>query len=304
MRVLDYSAGYPGAAAIKKAGFVGAARYIGLPGYTKCATKAELDDFTAHGLGMALVFEHFATDWRGGYQAGRANMRRALDHAYAIGWKADGRPIYMAVDQDVVTPGEFDAAMEYLDGAGDAHQGPGSTGPYGEHDVCARSAVAGFAWQWQCRAWSGVPTPKLFGGRRLYQHYGNPDGGPNPVVGGVECDVNDALVDDWGQHNAEDQMQSDERNAVISTHAALFQRIDEGGNLVLEFPNPGDQSIIGRLVELQQNVRALVARPVADIDEAELAAELEKLGVGGVNAAQVKQAVIEVLRGGTEQVQR
>lgn len=206
-RVADYSAGFPGAAALKKAGYVGAVRYIGLPGYRKCTTKAELDDFVAHELGMALVFEHLATDWRGGYNAGRANMRRALDHAYAIGWPADDRPIYMAVDQDVVTATEFDTAMSYLAGAADAHKGKSSTGPYGEYDVCARSLAAGFAWQWQCRAWSGTRTYPHghLAAARLYQYYGHPStgpggtAGPNVVVNGIECDTNEVLHPDWGQ---------------------------------------------------------------------------------------------------------
>lgn len=213
-RVADYSEGFPGAAALKKIGYVGAVRYIGLPGYSKCTTKAELIDFTEHELGMALVFEHLATDWRGGYNAGRANMRRALDHAYAIGWPADDRPIYMAVDQDVVTATEFDVAMSYLAGAADAHKGKGSTGPYGEYDVCARSLAAGFGWQWQCRAWSGNRTypHNHLAAAQLYQHYGHPESGPggtagrNLVVGGIECDTNEVLQPDWGQHLLGDEM--------------------------------------------------------------------------------------------------
>lgn len=212
-RVADYSAGKPGAAALKAHGYIGAVRYIGFtnpsdPRTRKCTTAAELRDFTQHGLGMALVFESAATDWRHGYQAGHQNMRRSLDHAYEIGWPADNRPIYMAVDQDVVTPGEFAAAMDYLNGAAAAHKGLSSTGPYGEYDVCARSSEAGFQWQWQCRAWSGNRTypDRHFRPARLYQYYGHPEtgpaGGPGPnlVVGGIECDTNEVLHDDWGQH--------------------------------------------------------------------------------------------------------
>src|SRR5438128_2380509 len=56
MQVLDYSADLPGAARIKAAGYGGAVRYIGFPDRRKCTTSAELADFTAHGLGMALVY--------------------------------------------------------------------------------------------------------------------------------------------------------------------------------------------------------------------------------------------------------
>jgi hypothetical protein len=57
MLVLDYSAGFPGAAAIRRAGYGGAVRYIGFPSRVKCTTAGELADFDRHGLGMALVYE-------------------------------------------------------------------------------------------------------------------------------------------------------------------------------------------------------------------------------------------------------
>lgn len=199
MRVLDYSAGFPGAKAIKDAGYAGAVRYIGTPGNRKCTTKAELEDFDRHGLGMALVFEQTAGQWRNGFEQGRRDAKLARDHADAIGWPR-GRPIYMAIDQDVVTEAEYAAMGRYLDGAGEV-LGRELTGPYGEYEVCRRSAEWGFPWQWQCRAWSGIAVISHFNGRRLYQYFGHPNGGPNPTIGGVECDVNEVENDDWGQHN-------------------------------------------------------------------------------------------------------
>lgn len=196
-RVIDYSAGFPGAANIKRAGYIGAVRYIGTPGNIKCATATELKDFNANGIGMALVFEQYATDWRGGFNAGAVNARRAYDHAKAIGWPVGARPIYMAVDQDVVTESEFASAMSYLRGAASV-LGAQWTGVYGEHDVCARAAAEGAArWFWQCRAWSGTPV-RLFAGRHLYQHAGY------VTVGGIQCDYNDVLRPDWGQHLEDD----------------------------------------------------------------------------------------------------
>lgn len=72
---------------------------------------------------------------------------------------------------------------------------------------------------------------------------------------------------------AEDDMQADERNALLSIYNALFK--DSAGNL--EHPTQGDQSIITRLVELQVNTRALVGRPGADVDEVALATALAPL---------------------------
>lgn len=190
MQVVDYSAGFPGAQRLKDAGLFGAVRYIGFPGRQKCTTVAELRDFTNANIGMALVFENNTTDWRGGFTTGQASGRTARDHANAIGFPAD-RPIYMAVDQDVVATGEFGTMIEYLRGAGTSLGGAYLTGVYGEADVIDRARDAGVAaWFWQTVAWSR--------GRRtaahLFQHVGT------VTVNGVVCDLNDVLVDDWGQH--------------------------------------------------------------------------------------------------------
>jgi hypothetical protein len=200
-QALDYSAGFPGAQAIAGAGYSGAIRYIGFPEKRKCATAGELADFSVHGIGMALVFESTLTDWRGGFGAGQVSAARARDHANDIGF-SPSRPIYMAIDQDVVTSGEFNVMLDYLRGAGASLGGPELTGVYGEADVIDRARDAGVAhWFWQTAAWSR--------GRRtaahIYQHVGT------VFVGGIACDTNDIQADDWGQHNAqEDDMRADE----------------------------------------------------------------------------------------------
>jgi hypothetical protein len=193
--VLDYSAGIPGAKAIKDRGYVGAVRYIGLPGYTKNTDADELADFNRHGLGMALVWEHYAGDWRGGRAAGWEHYRKARAHASAIGFP-ENRPIYMAVDQDVVTADEFRLATDYVRGAIEAAgNAQWRVGVYGEHDVCrvVHSAFPGI-FPWQCRAWSGTP-PRMYEPRRLYQFAGY------VYVSGIGCDENAVNHPDWGQHN-------------------------------------------------------------------------------------------------------
>jgi hypothetical protein len=193
---LDYSAGFPGAARIKAAGYVGAIRYIGFPGRRKCTNRAELDDFTANGLGMALVYQDGTGDWLGGYDGGRAAAGRARGHADSIGFPGD-RPIYFAIDRDVVSAPEFNAVVEYLRGASSV-LGVDRVGVYGEYDVTVRCRSAGVAsWYWQCRAWSGTPV-RLDPERHVYQRVGQVN------VGGIGCDVNDVLKSDWGQHTEDD----------------------------------------------------------------------------------------------------
>ncbi|GLZ33491.1 hypothetical protein Lesp02_56790 [Lentzea sp. NBRC 105346] len=220
MQVLDYSAGFPGAAAIAEAGFSGAVRYIGFPNNPKCTTAAELEDFAEHDLGMALVYEHTAGDWRAGYDGGVASARRAREHADAIGFPSD-RPIYFAVDQDVVHEHEFQAAMEYLRGAAEELGGVEFVGVYGEHDIVSRAAAEEVAsYFWQCRAWSGTPV-RLFEARHLYQH------AEQRVVGGVQCDINDVLIEeDWGQHDAEREEPNPDHERIREAIDLLQQILD------------------------------------------------------------------------------
>lgn len=321
MQVLDYSAGFPGAQNIQRAEYVGAVRYIGFPDRRKCTTAAELRDFTAHGLGMALVYEDHAGDWRGGRDGGRAAAQRARAHADAIGVPNE-RPIYMAVDQDVVTEHEFRAAMEYLRGAQDV-LGAEWTGVYGEHDVCARAAAEErAAWFWQCRAWSGTPV-RLFAGRHLYQHVGT------VTVGGIAADFNDVLAEDWGQHTGgSDMSQADIDNikgflyrggpdttgpnpdavaptSVLGRIANIEGFLFRGGPSTVDGDVPGisPDSILGRMKAMEDvlggigaGVAALQARPAADVDEVALAEELAKRGMGGTDPAALAAALIDVLR--------
>lgn len=272
-KVLDYSAGFPGAAAIKRAGYVGAVRYIGYPGRTKCATKAELADFTRNGLGMALVHENTAGDWRRGFGGGREDAARARAHANDIGFPA-GRPIYMAVDQDVVTAAEFAQMLDYLRGAG-AVLGAGLVGVYGEFDVMARAQAAGVArWFWQTRAWSGTP-PRLFAGRHLYQHVGT------EFVGGVACDENDVLSADWGQHTV--TAQEDDMDAYTRVDWERVNKLGPNyfGHKVLgtwqhaKAARAQGSQILGQLKKLQGDVDeaearilgAVAAVQAGDVDE-------------------------------------
>lgn len=96
-----------------------------------------------------------------------------------------------------------------------------------------------------------------------------------------------------------EELDAAERNALFSIYNALFK--NNAGEL--EHPTQGDQSIITRMVELQQGVRALLGRNPEDTDEealadfiavrlaTPLANELAERGVGGATPDQVKEAV-------------
>lgn len=185
--VLDY-VGRPGAGAIKGAGHSGAMRYI--INRAKGTDASELASFTAFGLGMGLIFEDTVDNWRGGRTQGQIDALRARRDADAIGFPKS-RPIYFAVDRDVVTAADFEAMLDYLRGAGSV-LGAALVGVYGEADVIDRARDTGVAsWFWQTLAWSHNRRTRA----HLLQHVGY------LYVGGVQCDRNEVLADDWGQHN-------------------------------------------------------------------------------------------------------
>jgi hypothetical protein len=212
-QVLDYSAGFPGARNIKQKKYVGAARYGGFPGRRKCTNAAELRDFTANGIGMAIVFEDTETTWRGGYGSGQSGATKTRNHLNDIGFPQN-RPIYMAVDQDVVKTGEFDTMLEHLRGAGSVLGGPAHVGVYGEADVIDAARNAGVAtYFWQTAAWSRNRRTEC----TLFQHVGT------VYVGGIDCDYNDVLADDWGQHNWEDNMPDPNMAAFVDGWLAQYE---------------------------------------------------------------------------------
>lgn len=300
VQVLDYSAGFPGAANIRAAGYIGAVRYIGFPNRVKCTTAGEFADFTNHGLGMALVYQDGTGDWLGGFPGGQAAGRRARDHANAIGFPGD-RPIYMAIDRDIVTGAQFNTVIEYLRGASTTVGGAELTGVYGEHDVTVRARVSGVAhWWWQCRAWSGTPV-RLDPERHLYQHVGT------IYVGRIACDFNDVLKEDWGQHtyqpprreegpvkqlilgkntNGHDVWVGD---GITRRHVAdegeleglRYWIMQRGGDA--EVHDFADLRVLGIPVEA----------PAVDIDEVLLAAELKSRDIE-VSAAELKDIILSV----------
>jgi hypothetical protein len=206
-------------------------RYIGFPERRKCTNAGEVADFKNHGLAMGLVYEDDLTDWRGGFTRGQSSARRARMHATAIGFP-ENRPIYMAIDQDVVASGEFTTMLEYLRGAGTSLGGAQLTGVYGEADVIDRARDAGVAsWYWQTAAWSRTRKTSC----HLYQKIGS------VLVGGISCDVNDVILPDWGQY-------SDGQGGLLVASAAEVQDIAkatarEVWNLVIPASGPNGEAL-------------------------------------------------------------
>jgi len=242
---------------------------------------------------MALVYEDTASDWQGGFARGQAAGYRARGHATAIGFPAD-RPIYMAVDRDVVTEAQFRTMVEYLRGAGTSLGGSRLTGVYGEHDVCLRAQQAGVAaWYWQATAWS---HHELFAGRHLFQKV------MTVKVNGFDCDVNDVLQADWGQHNANHAHIQEDDMAITVDEWKKITAIAEkaAGDAAKQnakfVTGAGGSGVFNPTIKGNEWMRtaptvgkALAAVKGIDVDEAAIAATV----LAGLNPAVIAAAIPE-----------
>jgi hypothetical protein len=183
---VDYAWSHPGGAALKAAGKQFACRYLS-PDSSKNITRAEADDLAAHGVWSVVVWESTADRAKAGRAAGVADATTAAKQAAMAGMPS-GRPIYFAVDFDAA-PGDQTYINAYLDGAASVI-GVDRVGIYGGYYPVKRALDAGKAkWAWQTSGWSGGqwdPRAVMRQGAQL-------------TIGGVSCDLNTALADDYGQ---------------------------------------------------------------------------------------------------------
>lgn len=274
---LDYSAGFPGAVNIRAKGYAGAFRYFGFSDRRKCTTAAELADFTAHERGMAAVFEDAAGNWRGGAAQGRRDGGIARGFADRIGFPGD-RPIYAAVDQDVVTSSDFSAMLNYVGAFRDVVD---VGGVYGESDVIDRCRDEGMAtYFWQTAAWSRGRKTAC----NAFQYVGSVS------VGGVTCDTNQLNALDWGQHNLEDIVTPQDIDAIAEAVWAKILANPKAGAQDDGSPWPNysaaDYLRYGNLAAWQA-----AEKPAVTVDAAAVAAELAAQGIGGVTEDQVRTII-------------
>jgi len=106
--VVDYSAGVPGASALKAAGHIGAVRYVSQkrPGAEwmagKPVTRQETEAMSAQGLATASVYQFGradTADWKQGAAGAAVHAPQAIAIHRAAGGPT-GRPIYVAIDDN------------------------------------------------------------------------------------------------------------------------------------------------------------------------------------------------------------
>jgi hypothetical protein len=183
---IDYAWQKPDPAAIAKAGYRFACRYLSHD-QTKNLALTEAQALAAHGIWVVANWEFTAQDMLRGYAGGVADAQLAQQQATAAGMPP-GRPIYFSADWDV-TPAQEATVLAYLSGA-DSVLGWSQVGEYGGYYPLKTALDAGATrWAWQSPAWSGGQ----WDGRATIRQTGTAS------IGGVQVDVNEAMTDDYGQ---------------------------------------------------------------------------------------------------------
>ena len=187
--IIDYSAGVPSPQAIKKAGHMGAIRYVSdkrpdaawMAG--KPVTLKETKANAAAGLPTASVYQFGraeTADWKQGAAGAAVHAPKAI----ALHKKAGGptnRPIYIAID-DNPTREQYTRQIR-----------PYQTGVYGNYNTIEWAIQDGIGKYFWMHDWGS--NGKIHPRTTIHQlpH------GKQQTIGGVIVDVNEVYADDWGQ---------------------------------------------------------------------------------------------------------
>lgn len=198
---VDFSWARPGGAALARAGKRFVVRYVpymlGDGTWTrKGLSAAEIKDYRARGLAIALVFESTAARPRGGYSAGVADAKTSqagLSRLAKTGIPQD-LPVYFAVDFNT-TSADWPALDAYLRGAA-AVLGAPRIGVYAEKSYIDHARSKKLArYLWQTYAWSGGRDAA---GIHIKQYLNG------QIINGGAVDLCRAFQDDFGQWPAEE----------------------------------------------------------------------------------------------------
>lgn len=188
-QVLDSASAIDYAAA-KAAGYKGAIRYLSsFP--AKNLSPEEHAKAHEAGLPVALVYEDGNNDFAGGANAGVAKAHVAAPILVALKWGKD-RPVYCAVDNDLPVS-QYEISWEGIDTFAKALDRP--AGAYAPRPFLCYLEARGvkFLWELASSSFNTGPEPRTRSLQQLVDQVS---------PGGVTCDVNNVLADDWGQFPA------------------------------------------------------------------------------------------------------
>lgn len=195
---VDYAGGRISAADLKAAGVSFVCRYLtdggrGLPG--KQLLPAEFTDLVSNGINVVFNWETTANFMLNGRNQGVADATQALNYIRSLpGVPAGYWPVvYFSCDFDEA-PSQDAAIFAYLQGAASVLNGMEHVGIYGGYWICTRAQKAvGVKYVWQTEAWSGGNITSAV---NIMQR----NGAGFKYISGVQCDINEAHTDDFGQY--------------------------------------------------------------------------------------------------------
>lgn len=235
-RGLDYAGGRISGASLKANDITFVCRYLSdggssLPG--KQLLPDEFADLTANGIAVVFNWETTADFMLGGYSAGVADAQTALNYVRSLPGGPTDPVIYFSCDFDEA-PSQDVPVEQYLQGAASVLGGMDHVGLYGDYWICTRAqAAVGVKYIWQTEAWSGG---NITAAVNIMQR----NGIGYQTIDGVQCDVDEAHTDDYGQFlpvpqpqptppsgggalmALTDQQQSDLFNTVMGIAALVF----------------------------------------------------------------------------------
>jgi hypothetical protein len=256
----DYSWSRPSAAALQQHGAVFVCRYLSNDA-SKNLTPDEAQQLLASGIAIVCNWESTASRANdGGFGGGISDAQAALAQAQACGMP-DDRPIYFSVDEDTTVGPKITA---YFHGV-QSVLGYDRTGAYGSYTVIQQLLDAGLVkWAWQTYAWSGGQWDDRAHIRQIQNGL---------KVGTADVDMNEAMVDDFGQWPApvhddphttgEFTMDADAKNALDALSDKLGQigAILENGTVTGKPDgHVGLRQLDAKVSQLQRDVAAIAAK--------------------------------------------
>jgi hypothetical protein len=296
-------------------------RYIGYPGNSKCISyyPGMYQHHWENGRPVFLFHQIGYTDMAGGYASGRAHAQTALNDARStrVGWDGES-PIVACMDRFYAKVGYTtltrEQLREYMRGFRSV-LGYDLSGFYGFFDSMAHAIAERWAsFNVQCGARSahvsGIQAwqennyqPKIFGtGTDILEIYTNPFGGAmsaeqakegfKQLLSGIEDGT-----EPWAKKVLQNLFLDAEVEVVDNR-----QLVPDDKDPTLMVPARWKDSVRNVVTSTnrhaawsEKNTDELIKRAVEEIDEAELAEELHKLGWDGANATEVKDVLADLL---------
>ena len=223
MELVDFSAGFPSASAIKGAGFGGVIGYFSEARASwmkaKPMTKRIVDEYQEAGLTIVCNYQYGKSetaDWRGGFDAGKyhANKMRAILEACGLGQATCAK--YGPVD-DNPTLAEYNKMVNPFFLGWQSVFGLENSGAYcNTHTIDWLVEDNLCDWYWQ-HAWDGINKPalqKINPKAHIIQYQIDA-----ATIEGIGIDRNRSLTDSFGQVGHDDADWADNLNQLMGPRA-------------------------------------------------------------------------------------